>query len=279
MDGDYLGFNPTTERIIEKGRWRWGDKDGTWTYYHSNGSLAIEEHYLNGQLEGVRKRDHEHGNLLLQAHYVQGQRISVEYIGVLAQWTKSCRNKHGSRPTQWGIHYFSSKTEQLKLPGIKQNGQWITTPTAYGSDGITKDDEPSITIRELTPEEAQALEAAANTTKQATDWLEKENLREDSRADASNNAYAPFDKAITGLLENALKKWAGLETDNLPVSLKDRRTVFNLVVAAQDMRPGLIFFILKSLFSLSQLEHLMKAILLLLSKDYNVSNLISIRFN
>ncbi len=45
----------------------------------------------------------------------------------------------------------------IETTGIKQNGQWITTPTAYGSDGITKDDEPSITIRELTPEEAQCL--------------------------------------------------------------------------------------------------------------------------
>ena len=214
LDGDYLGFNPTTEHIIEKGRWRWGDKDGTWTYYHSNGSLAIEEHYLNGQLEGGRKEYDEHGNLLLQAHYVQGQ-LNGLYIKYWPNGQKAVETNmaHG-QPN--GVYTTFHQDGTIETTGIKQNGQWITAPTAYGSDGITNDDEPSITIRELTPEEAQTLEAAANTTKQATDWLEKENLREDSRADASNNAYAPFDKAITGLLENALKKWGGLETDNLP---------------------------------------------------------------
>lgn len=169
---------------------------------------------MNGQLEGVRKEYDEHGNLLLQANYVQGQ-LNGLYIKYWPNGQKAVETNmaHG-QPN--GAYTTFHQDGTIETTGIKQNGQWITAPTAYGSDGITNDDEPSITIRELTLEEAQTLEAVANTTKQATDWLEKENLREDSRADASNNAYAPFDKAITGLLENALKKWGGLETDNLP---------------------------------------------------------------
>ena len=161
LDGDYLGFNPTTGLISEKGRWHWGDKVGAWSYFHSNGSLALEEHYLNGQLEGVRKEYNEHGNLLLQAEYVQGQ-LNGLYIKYWPNGPKALETTmaHGQPNGPYTTFY---KDGTIKETGIMQNGQWTTAPTFYGEDSIVTDDEPSITIRELTPEEVQALEAKAKS--------------------------------------------------------------------------------------------------------------------
>lgn len=167
LDGDYFGFNPTTGQITEKGHWRWGDKDGTWTFFHSNGSLAIEEHYLKGQLDGIRKEYDENGTLLLQAEYVQGQ-LNDLYIKYWPNGQKALEATmaHG-QPN--GSYTTFPKDGKIEGTGIMQNGQWITAPTFYGSDAYALDAEPSITIRELTPDEAQALEAEANTAKQPAD--------------------------------------------------------------------------------------------------------------
>ncbi|EJX03415.1 MORN repeat variant, partial [gut metagenome] len=160
LDGDYRGFNPSTGRLTEKGRWRWGDKDGTWTYFHSNGSLALEEHYLNGQLEGVRKAYDEHGKLLLQAEYVQGE-LNGLYIKYWPNGQKALETTmaHG-RPN--GSYTTFHENGTVKCTGIMRNGQWDTAPTFYGSDNIAKNDEPFITILELTPEEARALKNKVN---------------------------------------------------------------------------------------------------------------------
>ena len=60
--------NPDTSGIKEKEM----GKTGTFIEYHSNGKIAKEETYYNGQLDGIAKYWHDDGELYLVRRYSSG---------------------------------------------------------------------------------------------------------------------------------------------------------------------------------------------------------------
>lgn len=66
-------FRPKESKIVAKGQYTAGKREGVWTTYYLNGNKASESHYQKGELSGLKTTWYEGGQKLTESHYLNGK--------------------------------------------------------------------------------------------------------------------------------------------------------------------------------------------------------------
>jgi antitoxin component YwqK of YwqJK toxin-antitoxin module len=71
LNGLYLEKHPNQKKKIS-GQFEWGKKTGSWKEWNKQGTLLLEEHWVNGITVGEQKKWHQNGILASIERYKQG---------------------------------------------------------------------------------------------------------------------------------------------------------------------------------------------------------------
>lgn len=122
-------------RLMSKGEWKDGERDGVWEDYQPNGSVRMRQHFRAGQLGGKTELWNDKGALLFESHYDDKGNLS-ESIRYHDNGRKAKQGKFLPKRNPSLIEFFP------KLP--EQDGTWTYWNKAGETiaEGVWKDGKP-----------------------------------------------------------------------------------------------------------------------------------------
>lgn len=133
-DGEWTKYDSVTGRVVTTGRWLWGDREGLWTFYRSDGTLYCTENYSSDLLNGAYTEYNPKGGVMLESNYIKdvATGISTRYWpngNKLYQVSLENGLAHGSFQV-----FYADGT--MLLNGTMHYGSWRTPPQVFSHRGI-----------------------------------------------------------------------------------------------------------------------------------------------
>ena len=122
-DAFYKLFHKNTI-LIQQGLVNEGSKQGQWAYWKVNGTLYMTETYLNGKLNGPKKKYWEDGMMQESLNYINdkqvGHQLKLKQSGKM--WSKTILDKNGD-----GTYRFWDSKQSVVTSGNLKN--WLKEGT------------------------------------------------------------------------------------------------------------------------------------------------------
>jgi antitoxin component YwqK of YwqJK toxin-antitoxin module len=119
-EGIWEEYYHTDGKLLYRGSFKSGEKDGIWKWYHNNGQLAYKGSYKNGKKDGIWKEYYDNGKLWFKGSYKNDQKDGIwekYYDNGQLDYKGSFNN--GKKDGYWE-EYFDNG--QLMYKGSYKNG-------------------------------------------------------------------------------------------------------------------------------------------------------------